>query len=547
MKKMIAAVGILLLSTSLGWAQVAPVADSLVVNASFENGLTPWASWYGTKARITTGQRSGRGALKINPESIGYQDATARLQAGHTYHLSAYAKASTSSTSGDVAIGVEAFDPSGNVLMNNPVALPSHSTSYEQVSMDFTVPAGFGAVDVYAANWASTGSAYFDDFQLVEKSAPAPAVAASTPIPSSTPSALTPSSNGTTISSASRIVDSHMDVWTVTSGVVQKNGSPAAYSANVVMLLYFNGVIYQETAAGGWWSWTGSAWTDSSDPRGVVAVSAATPSAAQTSTSASPTPAPAQSATSETIGRDWDSWNWHKQQAASPLPYWTFNSTWNQNGLLNGRDFTQTITMEPEHFPGGTVIKWSWPDTPAPANVYSYPMLVYGTYAGLRAPITNVAAKQINDIDTLRLSHNLSIDGNTGQFAVMYDGYLSKVPVPGTDSSNSIFEIEVHCHTPHYFSGWLDHGHPKYSFTDSQGTRWSIFDNPDAKAHMIVFVRADYGDLLDYTVDMKELLLAAKSHGLLTGNEYWVGTGLGVEPQMGFGSLTVNSFSVDYR
>jgi len=260
-------------------------------------------------------------------------------------------------------------------------------------------------------------------------------------------------------------------------------------------------------------------------------------------------PAPAQSTPPETIGRDWESWNWQQQQAASPLPYWTYNSTWNQNGLVNGVDFVQTITMDPSRFPEGTVIKWSWPqDTPAQGNVYSYPMLVYGTYPGLRAPITNIAAKQINDIDTLKLSHRLSIGGSTGQFAVLYDGFLSKVPVPGTDYSNAIYEIEVHCHTPTYFSAWLDNGsHPKFSFTDSRGTRWSIFDNPDAKARMIVFVRADYGDLLDYTVDMKELLLAAKSNGLLTGNEYWTGTGLGVEPQMGFGSLTINSFSVDYR
>jgi hypothetical protein len=270
---------------------------------------------------------------------------------------------------------------------------------------------------------------------------------------------------------------------------------------------------------------------------------------------ATATPTPSRPAV--TIDRDWESWNWQQQHALSPMPYWTFNSTWNQEGLVNGRDFTQTITMYPDSFPSGTVIKWSWPNTPAPSNTYSAPGLVYGTITGFKAPLTNVTAKQINDITTLTLSHTLSMSGNPEQFNVIYDGFLSKIPLPGADAamksfealdySNSLFEIEVHCHTPPYFSRWLENGHRKYSFTDTQGTRWSIFDNPDAKAHMIVFVRADYGDLLNYTVDMKALLLAAKSHGLLTGSEYWTGTALIVEPQMGSGSLTIDSFSVDFR
>ena len=86
-------------------------------------------------------------------------------------------------------------------------------------------------------------------------------------------------------------------------------------------------------------------------------------------TLAPPTPTPTPSRPSEKIDRDWASWNWQQQQALSPMPYWTLNSTWNQNGLVNGRDFTQTITMYPHSCPSGTVIEWSWPNTPALYNV----------------------------------------------------------------------------------------------------------------------------------------------------------------------------------
>jgi hypothetical protein len=76
-----------------------------------------------------------------------------------------------------------------------------------------------------------------------------------------------PSANGTTIPPASRIVDASRNVWKVSSGVVTENGAPAGYSANVTLLLYQDGVIYQQNAAGDWWSWNGSGWDDASDPR----------------------------------------------------------------------------------------------------------------------------------------------------------------------------------------------------------------------------------------------------------------------------------------
>lgn len=81
--------------------------------------------------------------------------------------------------------------------------------------------------------------------------------------------ATSPSPSGTTIPSATQIVDSNGNVWTLVTGVVIENGRAAGYSANVILLLYYNGVIYQENSAKGWWSWSGSTWIAASgDPRG---------------------------------------------------------------------------------------------------------------------------------------------------------------------------------------------------------------------------------------------------------------------------------------
>jgi endoglucanase len=87
---------------------------------------------------------------------------------------------------------------------------------------------------------------------------------------------MTASLNGTTIPSATSITDSGGHVWTVVNGVIYRNGKKAGYSANVVLLLYFNTHIYQKNQAGGWWKWVSGSWNSSSDPRTPVSLSGTT-------------------------------------------------------------------------------------------------------------------------------------------------------------------------------------------------------------------------------------------------------------------------------
>ena len=92
----------------------------------------------------------------------------------------------------------------------------------------------------------------------------------------------TASLSGITIPSATQITDSSANVWTVSGGVVSENGALAGYSNGVTLLLYDNNIIYQENAAGGWWSWNGTTWVSSSDPRKTPSPSGTTiPSATQ--------------------------------------------------------------------------------------------------------------------------------------------------------------------------------------------------------------------------------------------------------------------------
>jgi hypothetical protein len=66
-----------------------------------------------------------------------------------------------------------------------------------------------------------------------------------------------------TNNSASTLIDSSGNKWTVKNGVVYKNGSTAGYSARVTEITYVKNIVWQENASNLWWGWTGNGWTDS--------------------------------------------------------------------------------------------------------------------------------------------------------------------------------------------------------------------------------------------------------------------------------------------
>jgi endoglucanase len=92
------------------------------------------------------------------------------------------------------------------------------------------------------------------------------AITATAATATSSGSGVSPSPSGTMIPSAAQILDSSLNVWSITGGAVHENGAAAGYTANVALLLYYGNVIYQENTNCKWWSWSGSAWVSSSNP-----------------------------------------------------------------------------------------------------------------------------------------------------------------------------------------------------------------------------------------------------------------------------------------
>jgi hypothetical protein len=246
-------------------------------------------------------------------------------------------------------------------------------------------------------------------------------------------------------------------------------------------------------------------------------------------------PPPANAAAAPaTLSADWATAN------TDAGPYWAMNSTWNQNGLVNGTGFTQSLTMADSHSPNiETTIAWNWPNTPAGYNVYSYPAVFYGDYAGFNAPANNVSAEQINSLKTLTLSQNVSFSGQTDQYDGMYDGYTTSTP--NGNSSTVQHEVEVYIHSPGYVQDWIQNL-PQHHVTDSQGLQWTIA----TQGNIVIFAPSDFRDLTNYTTDLKGLLQAAVADGVMSGSEYFNGIALGNEPREGSGSMTIHSLSVNY-
>lgn len=80
------------------------------------------------------------------------------------------------------------------------------------------------------------------------------------------------SPDGTTIPSATSITDNGGHVWTVSNGVIYRDGAAMSGTYNVSVLLWYGGMVYHCGTGGQWYVVLGSVWRPCTDPR--IALSA---------------------------------------------------------------------------------------------------------------------------------------------------------------------------------------------------------------------------------------------------------------------------------
>jgi hypothetical protein len=145
----------LLLSMML-FAIVQLDAQNLVQNPGFETGTSPWSIWGGGSV-VNNNAHTGIYALK-STSTGGAELVVTGLTPGTNYTFKGYAK----SVNGAALIGVKNHG-------NTAVSSSTTSTSYTQLTVNFTTGLSSTSAKLYAYFDPSSGEAYFDDFELVIK------------------------------------------------------------------------------------------------------------------------------------------------------------------------------------------------------------------------------------------------------------------------------------------------------------------------------------------------------------------------------------------
>jgi hypothetical protein len=132
-----------------------------------------------------------------------------------------------------------------------------NATSFKDYPFSFTATAGAQEVRVQFDNdyFGGAGGA---DRNLIVKTVVIQSVVGGCP------AAGGESPNGTTITTVGpAITDAAGAQWTLTAGgQIAVNGTVDPITAHVVQLVYVDHVVWQENAAGNWYSWTGSSWQE---------------------------------------------------------------------------------------------------------------------------------------------------------------------------------------------------------------------------------------------------------------------------------------------
>jgi len=235
--------------------------------------------------------------------------------------------------------------------------------------------------------------------------------------------------------------------------------------------------------------------------------------------------------------------DWATYQSGNSPGWWAIQNPWNKGSLVNGKDFTQTVTVNTSTFPNASAINWSWPNYANSSNVWGYPEVVYGSQAGWwQSPDgKGPTPVQIKNLTALTGSYNMSISGNTDEFDVLWETHLTSAP-----NSGPIIEFAILAHTPSYFTAYLKKvSVPKYSYTNGGFSATIIVTNNGSQPYLIILPAQ--GDMLAATVDIKAILDFLISKAVLTGDEYIEGFEMGTEPQKNTGTLIINSISYNWN
>lgn len=215
--------------------------------------------------------------------------------------------------------------------------------------------------------------------------------------------------------------------------------------------------------------------------------------------------------------------------------YPAVNNPWGKGGLVNGQDYTQSITVETTTFPDDTLLTWDWGDR-FNSSIYAYPEVIFGYKAWDPGEGTLAYSSRVGALKSLEAKFDLGISGKTQNFNVAIETWLTDVRGGGSDAITT--EVMI----------WLHNG----SLTPA-GEKVGRFVSPTYKADIYVqdnmgggdgwryIALAPDSDYLAGTIDIRAVLHALRKLGFVDVNDWVSGFELGAEVAGGNGSLKIDS------
>jgi hypothetical protein len=233
--------------------------------------------------------------------------------------------------------------------------------------------------------------------------------------------------------------------------------------------------------------------------------------------------------------------NWATYQPSGSA-WWGLNDTWHIGSLRNGIDFTQTLTCYPLVFPNRTVIAWNFGSNIGPSNVWGYPEVVYGSQNGGVYPSPNrvtPAPIQLHRLSRFTMSWNMSLSGNLNYYDVLAETHLSST-LTGNDC-----EFGILLWSPPYLTSFWN-TKTRYSI-NLGGFAGEVSPDCFPKGFAMMPTSVKNGTpWLSGTIDFLPIIEWGITQRLLNPTWYLLGFELGVEPQQGSGTLTMNSLNYDW-
>lgn len=169
---------VLALTSASVWSQP---PRCYVPNGSFEQPLAQWSARPGTDT-VTDRPHGGERCLRVRPDgrteliSGGASSELAGLQPWHTYSVVGYGRCeNVAPAQAEVGYGYMAvyqYDAQGSVIAGGDFGHPTGTQDWQRYTWTFTVYEGASSVRLNCGLWQADGTAWFDDFSVVEGDQP---------------------------------------------------------------------------------------------------------------------------------------------------------------------------------------------------------------------------------------------------------------------------------------------------------------------------------------------------------------------------------------